>query len=59
MASNKGLNLYKSILHAHSKHLPMEMRQLGDAYIKSKNNSDIFWRNGKNISVISNKRVEK
>ncbi|KAL7482649.1 hypothetical protein ACHAW6_008315, partial [Cyclotella cf. meneghiniana] len=35
MAPNKGLNLYRSILHAHSKYLPTEMRQLGDAYVKS------------------------
>eukprot|EP00804_Cyclotella_cryptica_P020774 CCRYP_016604-RA/>CCRYP_016604-RA protein AED:0.09 eAED:0.09 QI:206/1/1/1/1/1/2/145/136 len=35
MARSKGLSLYKSILRAHSKYLPMEMRQLGDAYVKS------------------------
>lgn len=35
MTRNKALSLYKSILRAHSKYLPMEMRQLGDAYVKS------------------------
>uniref|UniRef100_A0A6U3QXF5 Succinate dehydrogenase assembly factor 3 n=1 Tax=Ditylum brightwellii TaxID=49249 RepID=A0A6U3QXF5_9STRA len=29
------LSLYRSILRAHSKHLPPEMRNLGDAYVKS------------------------
>jgi hypothetical protein len=29
------LLLYRNILQAHKKHLPTEMRQLGDAYIKS------------------------
>ena len=29
------LNLYRSILKAHKKHLPTEMKQLGDAYVKS------------------------
>jgi hypothetical protein len=29
------LSLYRSILRAHQKHLPTEMRQLGDAYVKS------------------------
>ena len=29
------LSLYKSILRAHSSHLPPRMRQLGDAYVKS------------------------
>lgn len=31
----KGLHLYKKILKAHSRHLPIEMRQLGDAYVRS------------------------
>lgn len=31
----KALSLYKSILRAHDKFLPREMRQLGDAYVKS------------------------
>jgi hypothetical protein len=35
MSRIKALTLYKSILRAHSKYLPMEMRQLGDAYVKS------------------------
>jgi hypothetical protein len=35
MSRDKALALYKSILRAHSKYLPMEMRQLGDAYVKS------------------------
>lgn len=29
------LSLYRQILKAHQKHLPREMRQLGDAYVKS------------------------
>eukprot|EP00584_Thalassiosira_punctigera_P001763 CAMPEP_0172541506 /NCGR_PEP_ID=MMETSP1067-20121228/12308_1 /TAXON_ID=265564 ORGANISM="Thalassiosira punctigera, Strain Tpunct2005C2" /NCGR_SAMPLE_ID=MMETSP1067 /ASSEMBLY_ACC=CAM_ASM_000444 /LENGTH=145 /DNA_ID=CAMNT_0013327563 /DNA_START=10 /DNA_END=447 /DNA_ORIENTATION=- len=32
---NKALSLYRSILRAHDKFLPMSMRQLGDAYVKS------------------------
>jgi hypothetical protein len=28
------LKLYRSILQAHKRHLPQEMRQLGDAYVK-------------------------
>ena len=28
-------SLYRSLLRAHTKHLPDEMRQLGDAYIKA------------------------
>jgi hypothetical protein len=29
------LLLYRNILQAHKKHLPTEMRQLGDSYVKS------------------------
>eukprot|EP01082_Thalassiosira_pseudonana_P003335 g2830.t1 g2830 contig12:881981-882620(-) len=29
------LSLYKSILRAHAKYMPLEMRQLGDAYVKA------------------------
>jgi hypothetical protein len=29
------LNLYRGILRAHNRHLPTEMRSLGDAYVKS------------------------
>ena len=29
------LGLYRSILRAHNRHLPAEMRSLGDAYVKS------------------------
>ena len=29
------LALYRGILRAHKRHLPFEMRQLGDAYVKS------------------------
>mmetsp|Transcript_7819 Transcript_7819/g.16736 ORF Transcript_7819/g.16736 Transcript_7819/m.16736 type:complete len:127 (-) Transcript_7819:3047-3427(-) len=31
----QALSLYKSLLRAHEKFLPQEMRQLGDAYVKS------------------------
>jgi len=31
----KALSLYKNILRAHDKFLPHEMKQLGDAYVKS------------------------
>ena len=31
----KALSLYKDILRAHDKFLPHEMKQLGDAYVKS------------------------
>ena len=33
--SSKALSLYRSILRAHAKHLPTQMRNLGDAYVKS------------------------
>lgn len=33
--SSRALSLYRSILRAHSKYLPTEMRELGDAYVKS------------------------
>mmetsp|Transcript_6378 Transcript_6378/g.14423 ORF Transcript_6378/g.14423 Transcript_6378/m.14423 type:complete len:150 (-) Transcript_6378:2443-2892(-) len=32
---NKALSLYKSVLRAHEKFLPRDMRQLGDAYVKA------------------------
>ena len=32
---NAALALYRSILKAHQKHLPREMRQLGDSYVKA------------------------
>lgn len=36
MTSNsKALSLYRSLLKAHSKYLPAEMKSLGDAYVKS------------------------
>jgi len=33
--SNKALSLYRSILKAHRKYLPSDMRQLGDRYVQS------------------------
>lgn len=33
--SSRAVSLYRSLLRAHKNHLPKEMRQLGDAYIKS------------------------
>lgn len=35
MTGGRALSLYRSLLRAHAKHLPTEMRQLGDAYVKS------------------------
>jgi hypothetical protein len=36
MASRgRALLLYRNILQAHNKHLPKEMRQLGDSYVKA------------------------
>lgn len=32
---SRGRNLYRSLLLAHKKYLPTEMRELGDAYVKS------------------------
>jgi hypothetical protein len=29
------LSLYRALLRAHAKHLPTDMRQLGDAYVKA------------------------
>lgn len=34
-ASSRALGLYRSLLRAHKKHLPSEMRALGDTYVKS------------------------
>lgn len=31
----RAISLYRSILRAHKKHLPKQMRDLGDAYVKS------------------------
>lgn len=33
--ANRALTLYRSLLRVHKKHLPVEMRELGDTYIKS------------------------
>mmetsp|Transcript_20113 Transcript_20113/g.36503 ORF Transcript_20113/g.36503 Transcript_20113/m.36503 type:complete len:122 (+) Transcript_20113:122-487(+) len=33
--SPKALSLYRSILRAHAKHLPTQMKNLGDTYVKS------------------------
>jgi len=33
--SSRALTLYRSILRAHAKHLPPQMKDLGDAYVKS------------------------
>jgi hypothetical protein len=35
VARNKAVTLYRSLLKAHSKYLPAEMRSLGDAYVKA------------------------
>jgi len=35
MTGNRALSLYRNILRSHSKNLPTELRQLGDAYVKS------------------------
>jgi hypothetical protein len=35
MTTSKAITLYRSILRAHSKFLPTEMRALGDAYVSS------------------------
>jgi len=34
-ANRRALSLYKAVLRAHQRYLPHEMRQLGDAYVKS------------------------
>lgn len=33
--SSRGVSLYRSILRAHKQHLPHEMKQLGDTYVKA------------------------
>ena len=33
--NRRALSLYKAVLRAHQRYLPHEMRQLGDAYVKS------------------------
>ena len=33
--ASRGISLYRSILRAHRKHLPPEMQQLGNAYLRS------------------------
>jgi Complex1_LYR-like len=33
--ASRAFNLYRSILRAHSKYLSFEMKELGDAYVKS------------------------
>ena len=35
MSPSRAVVLYRSLLKAHKKHLPREMRQLGDSYVKS------------------------
>jgi hypothetical protein len=33
--ANRALSLYRSLLRVHKKYLPVEMKELGDTYIKS------------------------
>ena len=35
MSASRGVMLYRSILRAHKKHLPLEMKQLGDTYVRA------------------------
>lgn len=35
MTSTRAIKLYRSLLKAHRKHLPFEMRAIGDTYVRS------------------------
>lgn len=35
MTTHRGIALYRSLLRAHAKYLPSEMRELGDVYVKT------------------------